>query len=403
MKLAVCAALVLVATLALGSPLDDSHRAALFRRTRIGPKVYKHEDQSRPGIPVADNQDTPAASGEVSARAAKPPAKELPASVPAASDESSAPSAPVAPGKPGLNRLFARKKYSPLLRSDGSLKGAASESATTVPSSTEAAVDSSDGPGSSVATSTRRTRPTRPGKVPRVTSPKPTVSVKPTKISSRFSKPTPEPTDSTVTPVTQRTTRGRRTRPSKPPKGGPVPVTEATTTTSTAPSTTSTTSTTTAAPTTPVPTTPSSTTTTTTTVGPTTSTSTVADPGVLVEGTSVVHSSVRGETSSSSASPTTTVTPSTTTTTAAPPPPPGDADDDEVPAPITTNGQQQPSEPVARPDRDRDDETLVFSRAPSGPKADRVIPVVERQDDASAEDDSGPLRATSFERADDRK
>ncbi|EDO64724.1 AGAP007007-PA [Anopheles gambiae str. PEST] len=160
--------------------------------TTTSTDIYKHEDQSRPGVPVADSLDkVPAAEDR---KQGKELAEEE--TTTAAAAAAAASSTPV-PAKGGLNRLFARKKYSPLLR-DGS-KGAQSttEAAGTVsPAAAASTTESEDGVTSSGTT--RRTRPTRPGKLPRSTSPKPTFSVKPTKISSRFSKPTVEPTESTV-------------------------------------------------------------------------------------------------------------------------------------------------------------------------------------------------------------
>ncbi|KFB52918.1 AGAP007007-PA-like protein [Anopheles sinensis] len=353
--------------------------------------VYKHEDQSRPGVPVADTLDSQSQERKASSVAAAPApkeSKELP------EDGESASTAAPSPIKGGLNRLFARKKYSPLLRDSSKVattEGSPAASSTVAQESSPSADSTTPSTSAGPSGSTRRTRPTRPGKLPRSTSPKPTVSVKPTKISSRFSKPTTEASESTVASVTQRTTRGRRTRPSKPSKTGTTTTTttteEPTTTTTTTTTTTSTTTTTTTT-TTPPPPTTSTTTTTTTASSPAAvdgssvaSSAPVADPSPALPNVDVTPAKAASESLTSGSTTTTTSTAApkqlTTATTT-------EEDDSEVPPRIVSNGQQPPQ---------RDEPEPVVKASPVKPE--RVIPVVEKQDELN--ENESLLQSASYD------
>ncbi|KXJ84328.1 hypothetical protein RP20_CCG011040 [Aedes albopictus] len=203
--------------------------------------VYKHDDLSRPGVPIAD---------------ALEPKSEEARTTEATTTTTSSTVAPVQ--KKGLHPLLARKKFA---YSPKEAKAKATEDSGTPATTLKTTTTTESSESSSVSSvATRRTRPTRPPPVPRAPG---TKAVLPSRVprtsTKRTTTTTPEPE---TTSVTTRTTRRRGGRPTRP-SGSQFLAGKTATTTTTTTSTTTTT-------TTPAPTTTTTTTTTTPPPPPTT-------------------------------------------------------------------------------------------------------------------------------------
>ncbi|KAL1375089.1 hypothetical protein pipiens_017709, partial [Culex pipiens pipiens] len=135
-----CVLASLLVTSAVGQPQqpEDGLRSLLLRRGRQGHKVYKHEDQSRPGVPVAN-----------------------------AITEPTTPAVQPSFTKKGLHPLLARKKFQ-LSSKEHKAKATAEAEAGSTTAATSTADSSADSSSSSDVSptspsgTTRRTRPTRP-------------------------------------------------------------------------------------------------------------------------------------------------------------------------------------------------------------------------------------------------
>ncbi|EDS28201.1 conserved hypothetical protein [Culex quinquefasciatus] len=173
--------------------------------------VYKHEDQSRPGVPVANAITEPKSAADKSTTTTEDPSTSASSATPAVQPSFT---------KKGLHPLLARKKFQLSSKEHKAKATAEAEAGSTTAAATSAADSSADSSSSSDVSptspsgTTRRTRPTRPlgGRV--------TGSRAPT--SPRTPRTTTKRTTSTTeaSTTTVRSTRARRGRPTRPNKFG---------------------------------------------------------------------------------------------------------------------------------------------------------------------------------------
>ncbi|EAT34457.1 AAEL013303-PA [Aedes aegypti] len=158
--------------------------------------VYKHDDLSRPGVPIADAVEAKSEDAKTTE---------------ATTTTTSSTVAPVQ--KKGLHPLLARKKFA---YSPKEAKAKATEDSgtptTTLKTTTTTAESSESSSVSSLAT--RRTRPTRPAPVARASAPKAGLPSRVPRTTTKRTTTTPEPETSSVTTRTTRRRGGRPTRPS---------------------------------------------------------------------------------------------------------------------------------------------------------------------------------------------